>query len=123
MADENGHAAATAQAAHAAPAHKKHESHHELGKLLGKYKFKDEESAELVSGVFEKTGYPKPLRRYRIVVEAIHAYLEEAYYWTIDELEMSWSFNKFEKITDIHAASEQSAFFGVSEQRLGMQQD
>ena len=97
--------------------------------LLKKYDFKkpdgnaNEEEAELVSGVKEKTGYPSPDYRYRIVVEAVHAYLEEAYYWTLDELEMGWSFNKFDKLTDIHAASEQSSFFGVSEQRLGAQQD
>src|SRR3989338_8533198 len=102
--------------------------HFTPGRLLKKYSFvndknEGEESAELVSGVKEKTGYPNPEFRYRLVVEAIHAYIEEAYYWTIDELEMGWSFNKFIKITDIHAASEQSAFFGVSEQRLGLQQD
>ncbi len=90
---------------------------------LKEYNFGDEEEAELVSGVKEKTGYPAPAYRYRIVVEAIHAYLEEVYFWTLDELEMGWSFNKFDKITDISAASEQSAFFGVSEQRLGLQQD
>ena len=93
------------------------------GSLLKKYNFAKQEEAELVSGVKEKTGYPDPAYRYRVVVEAIHAYIEEAYYWTIDELEMGWSFNKFIKITDIHAASEQSAFFGVSEQRLGLQQE
>ncbi len=91
--------------------------------LLKRYKFGEEEEAELVSEVIEKTGYPAPDYRYRIVVEAVHAYLEEAYFWTLDELQLGWSFNKFIKITDIHAASEQSAFFGVSEQRLGLQQD
>lgn len=95
---------------------------HGGGSLLKRYKFTEEE-AELVSGIKEKTGYPAPQYRYRISVEAIHAYLEEAYFWTIDELELGWSYNKFDKITDIHASSEQSAFFGVSEQRLGLQQD
>ncbi len=79
--------------------------------LLKKYNFEQEE-AEFVSQITEKTNYPKPSYRYRIVVEAINAYIEEAYFWTLDELEMGWSFNKFDKITDIHAASEQSAFFG-----------
>ncbi|MBI2145601.1 hypothetical protein HYU18_04755, partial [Candidatus Woesearchaeota archaeon] len=96
---------------------------HGGGNLLARYRFGKEEQAELVSGVKEPTGYPDPAFRYRISVEAIHAYLEEAYYWTLDELELGWSFNKFDKIVDIHAASEQSAFFGVSEQRLGLQQD
>ena len=96
--------------------------------LLKKFNFvnakgEGQEEAELVSGVKEKTNYPAPAYRYRIVVEAVHAYIEEAYYWTMDELELGWSFNKFDKITDIHAASEQSAFFGVSEQRIGLQQE
>ncbi len=91
--------------------------------LLKRYNFGEEETAELVSGVPEKTGYPKSSYRYNIVVEAINAYIEEAYFWTIDQLKLGASFNKFVKITDIHAAAEQSAFFGVSEQRLGLQQE
>lgn len=105
------------------------ETHHNPGSLLKRYHFVNEkgepseEKAELVSEVPEKTGYPAPDFRYRIVLEELHPHIEEAYFWTLDELEMGWSFNKFDKITDIHAASEESAFFGVSEQRLGMQQD
>ncbi len=122
MADEKGHGAAE-------HAHSHIDEGHATGSLLKKYNFvnpkgeADEEKAELVSGIKEPTGYPNPSYRYRVSVEAIHAYLEEAYYWTLDELELGWSFNKFDKIVDIHAASEQSAFFGVSEQRLGLQQD
>lgn len=105
------------------PAHaESHDEGHMLGKYLKDYHF-DEEEAEVVSGIKEKTGYPKPNYRYRVAVEAIHAYMEDAYFWTIEELEAGWSYNRFHKITDIHAASEQSAFFGVSEQRLGLQQD
>ncbi|MBI2664322.1 hypothetical protein HYX10_03200 [Candidatus Woesearchaeota archaeon] len=91
--------------------------------LLNEWKFKKEEVAELVSGVTEKTGFPQPLHFYRLVVEAINLPIEEAYFWTIDELKYGWSYNKLHKITDINAASEGSAFFGVSEQRLGAQQD
>lgn len=101
----------------------------EKGNLLKKYYFTKadgspkEEEAELHSGVKEKTGFPEPEYRYRLVVEAINLPIEEAYFWTIDELRYGWSFNKSIKITDINAAAEQSAFFGVSEQRLGLQQD
>ncbi|MBI2143913.1 hypothetical protein HYU17_02050 [Candidatus Woesearchaeota archaeon] len=91
--------------------------------LLEKYHF-EEETAELVSGIpNEKTGYPAPEFRHRVVVEAINAYIEEAYFWTIDEIRLGRNFNKFVKITDVHAASAQSAFFGVSEQRLSLQQE
>jgi hypothetical protein len=97
---------------------------HGAGKavLLKKYKFKGEE-AELHSGVREDTGFPEPSYFYRLVVEAINLPIEEAYFWTIDELRFGWSYNNFVKITDINAASEGSSFFGVAEQRLGMQQD
>ena len=91
--------------------------------LLKKYFFDTEEEAELVSGVKEKTGFPKPENFYRLIVEAINLPIEEAYFWTIDELRYGFSYNKAIKITDINAAAEQSAFFGVSEQRLGLQQD
>jgi len=91
--------------------------------LLKKYYFPKEEEAELVSGITEKTGFPEPEYYYRLVVEAINLPIEEAYFWTIDELKYGWSYNKAIKITDINAAAEQSAFFGVSEQRIGLQQD
>src|SRR3989338_9984777 len=95
----------------------------EKSSLLKRYYFSSEEEAELVSGVKEKTGFPQPEHFYRLVVEAINLPIEEAYFWTIDELKYGWSFNKAVKITDINAAAAQSAFFGVSEQRLGLQQD
>ena len=94
----------------------------EKSKLLDTYNFKEEE-AELVSGFKEKTGFPNPDYFYRLVVESINLPIEEAYFWTIDELRYGWSYNRFVKITDIFAASEQSSFFGVSEQRIGLQQD
>ena len=95
----------------------------EKSDLLKKYKFDKEEEAELVSGFKEKTGFPMPHYFYRTVVESINLPIEEAYFWTIDELRYGWSYNRFVKITDIFAASEQSSFFGVSEQRVGLQQD
>lgn len=90
--------------------------------ILKTYHF-DEEHAETHQGYEEPTGFPAPIYRYRINIEAINQFVEDAYFWTIDELRQAWSFNKFHKITDVFAASEQSAFFGVSEQRLGAQQD
>ncbi len=90
--------------------------------LLKKYHF-DMELAEEHLGVTTETGYPAPVFRKKIIYEAINAYLEEAYFWMIDHLRHDWSFTHFEKITDVFAASAQSAFFGVSEQRLSIQQD
>src|SRR3989338_1931393 len=82
----------------AAVATESHDEGHMLGKFLERHHFKDEEVAEVVSGIKEKTGYPKPAYRYRVAVEAIHAYIEDAYFWTIEELEAGWSFNRFHKI-------------------------
>ncbi len=90
--------------------------------LLKKYGF-EEEVQELELNVFGKTGFPSPVLRHRLIFEAADAYVEESYFWIKDHLRHDWGFTHFDKITDVFAASEQSAFFGVSEQRLGMQQD
>ncbi len=90
--------------------------------LLKKYHF-SEEHAELHNGYSESTGFPNPMYRHRLVHEAMNQYIEDAYFWTIDHLRYDFGYNKFHKISDVFAASEQSAFFGVSEQRLGLQQD
>lgn len=97
--------------------------------LLKKYYFRKAdgsaniEVAELHNRVPEKTGFPKPEHFFRLMVEAINLPVEEAYFWILDELRDGFSYNKSVKITDINAAAEQSSFFGVSEQRLGLQQD
>ncbi len=90
--------------------------------LLEKYGFQ-EEMHELDLNVFRKTGFPRPYIRHRLIFEAADAYVEESYFWIKDHLRHDWGFSHFDKITDVFAASEQSAFFGVSEQRLGLQQD
>ncbi len=97
--------------------------------LLKKYNFVkpdgrvDEEEFEEHRDNPQKTGYPTPAIRHRLVYEAMNAYIEEAYFFIIDHLRYDWSFTDFHKITDVFAAAAQSAMFGVSEQRLGLQQD
>lgn len=90
--------------------------------LLKKYGF-NEENWEIALNVFGQTGFPQPYLKFRIIYEAVSQYVEESYFWILDHLKHDWGFTHFDKITDIFAASEQSAFFGVSEQRLGLQQD
>lgn len=92
--------------------------------LLKKYYFTKEEGAEehLIHEQ-RKTGFPEPRFRHRIVVESIGQPIESAYFWIIDHLRYDWGYTDFIKITDVFAASEQSAFFGVSEQRLAAQQE
>ena len=69
------------------------------------------------------TGYPSTRAKYRMIVEGFNISIEEPYFWVLDYLRYMWSFNLIDKITDIFAAAENSAFFGVSQQRLGLQQD
>ena len=48
---------------------------------------------------------------------------EDLYFRALDFLREENEFAQFEKIIDIFAASEHSAFFGVAQQRIGLQQD
>ncbi|MCX8147434.1 MAG: hypothetical protein N3D84_03130, partial [Candidatus Woesearchaeota archaeon] len=83
----------------------------------------EEEIAEEVLHHKMKTGWPKPIHRYRLVYEVYNQSVEELYFWTIDNLKEEHGFTHFEKITDVFAASEHSAFSGVAMQRLGLYQD
>jgi|SRR3989344_928265 len=89
-------------------------------KLLEKHGFR-EEVTELVMGQHGPTGFPQPEKSWRIFLEASELSLEEPYYWILDNFKMF--FPIVEKLEDTFAASENSAFFGVSQQRLGAQQD
>ncbi len=101
---------------------------------LVKYGFKkpdgsaDMESSEEgreYGGVTTKlpTGYPTPAGKYRMIVEGFNVSIEEPYFWILDYLRYFSGFAQVDKITDVFAAAENSAFFGVSQQRLGLQQD
>jgi len=89
---------------------------------LKKYDFENESSEEFRQSVI-KTGYPKPARKYRLHYEGYNISIEEPYFWTLHYLRYYGGFPKIDKITDVFAASENSAFFGASQQRLGLQQD
>ncbi|MBD3249314.1 hypothetical protein GF336_04680 [Candidatus Woesearchaeota archaeon] len=71
---------------------------------------------------FLPTGYPAPLKRYKVVWEAFNMNMEEAYFWTLNHTQ-DLGYHKIDKTEDIFSASENSAFFGVSQQRIGLQQD
>ncbi len=89
-------------------------------KLLKEYGFEEEE-AEIISGEYQKTGFPKSLRNCRLLWEVYDLSLEEPYFWLLDYFKDG--FPIIEKIEDSFAAAENSAFFGVTQQRLGAQQD
>ena len=83
----------------------------------------DEETAEEVLHQFIETNWPKPARRWRLIHEIYNQSIEELYFKALDFLQEEEEFVYFDKIIDLFAASEQSAFFGASQQRLGLQQD
>lgn len=84
-----------------------------------------EESFETSHHMLTKTGYPKPLTHYRLVFERPNLAMEEAYYFVLKQVQNDWGFpqDDIEKLEDVFSAAENSAFFGVSQQRLGLQQD
>ncbi|MBS3169340.1 hypothetical protein J4210_02545 [Candidatus Woesearchaeota archaeon] len=89
-------------------------------KLLEKFGFK-EEVAEIIKGQFGPTGFPEPLHTWRMMWEVYDLSLEEPYFWILDNIKGSMPI--VEKLEDSFAAAENSAFFGVTQQRLGAQQD
>src|SRR3989338_938624 len=89
-------------------------------KLLKEFGFEEEE-AEILPGEYQNTGFPRLLRNCRLLWEVYDLSLEEPYFWLLDYFKDS--FPIIEKIEDSFAAAENSAFFGVTQQRLGAQQD
>lgn len=89
--------------------------------LLKQYKFKEEQAEIIDNGTFGEVGFPQPLVRHHLAYEQEDLNIEEPYYWLLDN--MKTFFPIVEKIEDVFSASENSAFFGVTQQRLGIQQD
>jgi len=93
--------------------------------------FKNEEKAEEVLHHTLSTNWPAPIMetgimtplRWRVVYEAYNQSIEDFYFRAMDYLKEEEEFPFFDKITDLFAASEQSAFFGAAQQRIGLQQD
>ncbi|PIZ52510.1 hypothetical protein COY27_00160 [Candidatus Woesearchaeota archaeon CG_4_10_14_0_2_um_filter_33_13] len=89
-------------------------------KLLKEFGF-EEENCEVLREIFSNTGFPKPNKAYKLSLEMHDLSLEEPYYWVLNEF--TQNFKIVEKLEDSFAASENSAFFGVTQQRIGAQQD
>ncbi len=69
------------------------------------------------------TSYPPPLLKFHIMYENFNMGLEENYFWLVDHIRFDQGFSRAYKVRDIFTATENSAFFGASQQRLGIQQD
>ncbi|TKJ17868.1 hypothetical protein CEE44_05095 [Candidatus Woesearchaeota archaeon B3_Woes] len=89
-----------------------------------KYK---EEIMEKSMNQYVYTGYPAvktPEHRRRSVYETYTKPIEETYFWILEHMTTGREgFPLIEKITDVFTAAEQSAFWGQSSTRLGVQQD
>jgi len=82
-----------------------------------------EEIAEQTRGQYVDTGYPMSARRLRLHYEGYNISIEEPYYYILHYLRYFSGYPNIDKITDVFAAGENSAFFGASQQRLAAQQD
>ncbi len=96
----------------------------------------EEEHAEEALHTFIDTNFPLPIThsgkplpdgrdnmRFRLIYEVYNQSIEDLYFRAIDFLREENEFAEFEKILDLFAAAEHSAFFGVAQQRIGLQQD
>ena len=90
---------------------------------LQKFDFEMEMGEEARDQPTIPTGYPVPSRRYRLFYEGYNVSIEEPYFWILHSVRYYAAFPFVDKITDIFAAAENSAFFGAAQQRLGGQQD
>lgn len=96
--------------------------------LLKKFGFKSEEYIEVArdnagNQVYDYTGWPKAVHRYRIVYETPNLSMEEMYFWILEHIRTAQAHPNVMKVQDVFAASEQSSLFGTAQQRIGLQQE
>ncbi|MBU3941490.1 MAG: hypothetical protein KKF74_01105 [Nanoarchaeota archaeon] len=90
---------------------------------LKEFKFKEEKAEDAHRQKDIPTGYPVPLKRYWLSLESPNQSIEEFYFWVVGLLRNDLGYNDVEKLMDVFAASQHSAFFGVAMQRTGIYQD
>jgi len=74
-------------------------------------------------GAYVKTEFPRPLRRFRLVYESQQASMEHTYFWVYNAARQDMGFGDVVKTVDTFSASENSSFWGMTEQRKSIQQD
>ncbi|MFQ5621400.1 MAG: hypothetical protein ACE5FT_06170 [Candidatus Nanoarchaeia archaeon] len=85
-------------------------------------KFAYEHVYELVKNQMFRSGYPKPTKHYHLMYETFNKPVESFYYWSMNAFR-DLGFAEVDKINDLFAASEQSAFYGAAAQRLSLAED
>lgn len=85
--------------------------------------FADHHLIELRHNQMMKTAYPVPTTKqdYILIYETFQRPIESYYFWCLNQLE-DLGYPELIKVTDVFAASEHSAMYGVGQQRLGMAQ-
>ncbi|MFA5141427.1 MAG: hypothetical protein WC471_00460 [Candidatus Woesearchaeota archaeon] len=89
--------------------------------LLEKHKFEQEKSnaAHLDE---PDINFPKPDKRFRIVLESFGMNVEEPYFWMLNMFREGLQFNDIKKLKDIFTATETSSLFGLTGTRLEREQ-
>jgi hypothetical protein len=85
--------------------------------------FKEYDVQEKVRGdkPIELPNFPKPVNKMRLIYQSFNQSVEEVYFFILGQME-DFGLHEVKKITDIFTASEQSAFWGQSQQRMTIQQ-
>jgi hypothetical protein len=82
-----------------------------------------EEFLQTTYGNYVKTGFPQPWRRFKLAYESQQASVEHTYFWIYTMAKQDMGFSDIVKTVDTFAASENSSFWGMTEQRKSIQQD
>jgi hypothetical protein len=89
--------------------------------LLAKYQFEQEKGdARFLDE--PDLEFPKPMKRFRIIVESSGASIEEPYFWILNMFREGMQFVDIIKLKDIFTATETSSFFGLTANRLQQEQ-
>lgn len=78
---------------------------------------------EVTDEGFKDIDYPGGCAHYHLILESASENIEEPYFDILERSRQHFGFPKIYKVSDYFAASENSAFFGNSQQRIGIQQD
>ncbi|MFH1064202.1 MAG: hypothetical protein V1729_03925 [Candidatus Woesearchaeota archaeon] len=89
-----------------------------------KFGFEEHDKDELNRGgkMVDVLNYPKPIRKFKLVYQSFNQSIEEIYFWLLASLREDFGLHDVIKIKDVFTASEQSAFWGQSQQRMSIQQ-
>ena len=70
------------------------------------------------------TAFPKSVQPFRLIYESQNTFIEESYYWFLHFMRYgAVGMPKVEKLMDTFSSSPGSSMFGMTEQRLAIQQD